>query len=382
MSRMTPDRKAKLLQDLKNHGVVDLTKDYDHLEDINLADKDSAQMIMFGPAHENYINSKAYEIKTEQKNKFKIFATEISKQLTEGEEKVFSLSNGQYLYFINKQYIISIQNNEGFCVFTNNFEPLFYFNPRFVQTNNYSNGFSFGSDDFEFEQPIGNRLPTFKLLGKRTTFVIEKNSIQTLFGVKSSLKKLSIKNNQYTATFANNLYSTITLNKDLDIFNVSISKALKKNLNCGLEINNINGFSEIHQKVNEKLKESLEVYTLLNDKEIKLKGSQEQFDQDMLLFKESIKHINEIKPLYNKYIEILKKIGSFYLNIEGQSEVRILDNIDILENYKKDGKNFINNEIFDELKKIDAFSNKVMKFTYNLDLNIKSVKKNKIATPK
>lgn len=378
MFKMSSEKRLKLFQELKNHGVVDLTKDYDHLKDINLADKDAAQMIMFGPAHEEYINSKEYEIKTEQKNRFKIFATEKSKELKDGEEKVFSLSDGKYLYFINNKYIVSIQDHGDFSIFTNNFEPLFYFYPRFVHSKNYSAGFSFGSDNFEFEQPIGNQSPSFKLLGNRTTLGIEKNSIQTIFGVKSSLKKISIKKDQYTATFAHNLYSTITLNKNLDIVNVSISKALKKHLNCDLEINNINSFSEISQIVNHKLKESLEIYTLLNDKQVKLKGSQEQFDQDMLLFKESIKYLNEIKPLYNQYSETLKKMGSFYLNIESESQILIINNINILKNYKQDGKNFINNEIFDDLKKIDAFSNKVMKFTNDLDLNIKSVKKNKI----
>lgn len=379
------EKKLELLENLKSLGVVDLTGQYPLLESILLYNNLPPKKSMSNHEYEEYLKSPEYSNRNEQLANFKEFIMNCSKDLKDGEEKTFSLQHGEYLYFINNQYIISFHEG-GMAVFSNNLEPLFYFSPMAMYSNSITDGFTFGNKFLTFKKPIGNDLPIFQFFGKNEElFLSEQKCLRLLFS--ASINKISMKDNNFLAHFSNNLYSKITLNKDLGIVDVSISKELKTKLKVDLKINNVQTYTEISQKINTHIKDDLEVYTLINDKKLKMKGSQEQFDQDMLLFKESIRHINNIESLYEDNIKLLNKVGDFYLDIkdyimsnnrDSQPTIRVLNNINILEKYKKGNKNFINNEIFSDIKEAIDFGNKIIKFTYDMDLTKKTVKKIKI----
>lgn len=375
------EKKLELLENLKSLGVVDLTEQYNLLGAIFLYNNLPPKRSMSNQEYENYLKSKEYKDRNEQMDNFKQFLMSSSKNLEEGEEKTFSLQHGEYLYFINNQYITSLHEG-GMAVFSNNLDPLFYFSPKTIYSNDITDGFDFGNKSFTFKKPTGDDLPFFQFFGNNISFLLEKKALRILFG--ASIKKISMSNNNYVAHFSDNLYSNITLNKNFDIVDVSTSKTLKNKLNVDLKISNVQTYTEISQKINSHIKDDLEVYTLINDKKLKIKGSQEQFDQDMLLFKESIRHINHIESLYKDNIKLLNKVGNFYLDIkdyimsndrDSTPTIRVLNNINILEKYKKNDKNFINSEIFSEIEKTIDFSNKFIKFTHEMDITKKRVKK-------
>lgn len=388
MFTIDPARKIELINQLKNFGVIDLTKEYDCLQDINLADKDSAQMIMLSEEHEKYINSELFQKKDSQKKQFKSFAINESRKLNNNEEKIFSLDNGQYLYFINKKYIISMNTMGDMFIFSNKFEALFGIHSGSLLSR-YST-FSFSSDHFHFEkvpkdEPFSLIGSKFSLYGSNSNYIfnIKEKNIDILLGIKSSIKKISMKKGQYIAEFSNNLYSTISMSKDSDLLDVSIAKSLKKKLNCDITLNNVKTYSEISGLISSKIKDNLEIYSLIHEKKINIKGSQEQFDQDILIFKEAIKHIDDIKTLYNTNFNLFKTTSLFYLNIKNyitsniqeKNIINLLNNLNILNHYKKDNNNFINNDIFEKMEELNALSQKIMKFTYDIDLNKKEVKK-------
>lgn len=388
------EKKLELLGGIKLLGVRDLTQEYNLLDTIFLYNKLPPKKSMSNQEYEDYLKSNEYKDRNEQLDHFKQFLMSSSKHLKDGEEQTFSLRNGEYLYFINNQYITTL-NEAGIAIFSSSFEPLFYFSIQNINNNNIADGFHFGNYSylgdysFTFKKPIGNDSPFFQFNGKDISFILDEKYLNIYF--KASIKKISMKDDNYVAHFSENLYSNITLNKNFDIVDVSISKALKNKLNIDLKINAVQTYAEISQKIHSHIKDDLELYTLINDKKIKLKGSQEQFDQDMLIFKESIKYIKNIESFYQDNVNFFNKAGALYLDIkdyiisndkDSQTAIRVLNNINILEKYKKDNKNFINNEIFSDIIKTIEFSNKFIKFTNEIDLTKKRVKKTKQQTIK
>lgn len=367
----------KKLDILEKLGVVDLTQQYDILGPIfpytNYPTKESMNV----KEYQDYLKSKEFKERNKQKNKFKKFIMSYSKKLNEDEEKTFSLQHGECLYLVNNQYIVMLHDG-NMSVYSNAFEHLFSFS---------ANGEFLSSSSFFFQKTRVNDVPIFEFFGNMILdngfkIILEKDCIKIIF--TSSIKKISMKDNNYIVSFSDNLYSDITFNKSLDIVDVSISELLKKELNVDLKINNVQTYSDISQKINSHIKDDLEVYTLINDKKLIYQGSQEQFDQDMLLFKESIKYINSIESLYEDIFSLITIVSDFYSDVKNyipsddknnQTAIHILNNINILEKYKKEDKNFINTKIFSEIKKTVDLSNKIVKFTYDLYLNIKPVKK-------
>lgn len=313
-----------------------------------------------------------------------------SLSLKDGEEKIFlhetKLPHSDYsLFIVSKNYIVGV-TDRFFTVMDTHSNFLFIIRPYNMSNNNFD--FCF------FKNP--KRQPELTMTSNKFSLKIKKDNV---FRIKSSLSLtgLSFNENSIEALFSSDFpCSKMKLDYQYNILEAELNKKLKKTLgiNKKLQYENVKNYSDLINKINLSIEDSLDLYTLINDEKFKLKTSESKFHRDIEYIKSivSIKEkILETKDYYEKplsacyyfYNDLFKHFNIDFTNTDYISENKLQNTIFI--NYKESetskrelkkykflsllelkNSNIINEKLLDTVREITLKSKDVLSFNLKL----------------
>lgn len=258
-----------------------------------------------------------------------------------------SVSDGISLFIISKNFIIdysyySFNVHDSYCNY------LYSFNSsRYDQTLTISN------NNFIIREK--NNKASLEILHKsndsnRKDFYFKMKNDTTL-SLKSHLNVTSIKFNKddIFVTFKGTSYSSMSLDYNYNIKEVTLNKNLKSKLNINEDIKyyNIKNYSDLIDKIKVSLNEHLDLFNLMNDFKLELKDKNKKFDQNISYVKEIVKNKdlifstlsenkNFFKTFYHHYNNYTKTLNNYLTDesIGNNEPEKYFENHPILSKYK------------------------------------------------
>lgn len=333
------------------------------------------------------------------------FFRDVSNNLKDNEEKMFVTERAKNLYIVSNSHILILMNTY-IQVLDNQCNALFTF--RSAQLNNF---FSIHNRNFSYIFPEKKNVKPSKNLwfsdsGKDVQVTISGNKLKV---ASSGLNLTSLQFNPDTifATFKGLPYVSLILDYNFNVKEINLHKKIKQHLDINEPIvcknPNTATQEEIFNEIKEKLDDRLEFYSLIEDYEIPLNGSNKKADRDfsyikeitskkdkfLNVFEDNQDNLNTIKNCYKdftlthekynnnpKYFklglnadEILKK---YELEVFTKNRQLYVLSFILLKNELK--VPFINKDILNSYKKLDKEAIELMAFNKTM-LKLKSTRK-------
>lgn len=347
-------------------------------------------------------NSKSYENPSFGLKYLVDFLRETSKNLKDNEEKMFVTERSKNLYIVSNSHILILMSTY-IQVLDNQCNPLFTF--RSAHLNNF---FSIHNRNFSYTFPEKKNAKPSKNLwfsdsGKDVQVTLSANKLKV---ASSGLNLTSLQFNPDTifATFKGLPYVSLILDYNFNVKEIDLHKKIKQHLDINQPIicknPNTETQEDIFNEIKEKLDDKLEFYSLIEDYEIPLSGSNKKADRDfsyikeitskkdkfLNIFEDNTPEIIKIKDYYSQFtlahekfnanpenlslgVNAHNKLQSY--NLFRNRELYVLSFI-LLKNELK--VPFINKEILDSYKKLDEEAIELMAFNKTM-LKLKSTSK-------
>lgn len=331
---------------------------------------------------------------------------------------VSNFSNIEFLA-VSSEFIVEIAQDQ-FNVLDTSCNYLYSFgqilgSPFTIEDKNFSFCKSFNSEKMDLKLLYNNYGKNYM---RAIEFTNKKKDTISISSPALGLTSVKFEENEIIATFKGTFYSSLILDYNFNLKFLDLNKSLKTEfgINNILNFDNVKNHSDLIKSFENKFKDQIEIFTLINDSKLKIKGSEQKFDRDLAyikaiaerkdvifdIFSSEKTDLNDFYQYYKSYSEIIREylsnqktpedklnylnehpIFSKYEKIIGIDEnkhlirTRYHNILEFLYQNKKSNNKFINNDMLRVYKRMSKECESVLDFNNDL-ISLKKYKKKKL----
>lgn len=335
---------------------------------------------------------------------------------------VSNFSNIEFLA-VSSEFIVEITQDQ-FNVLDTSCNYLYSFgqilgSPFTIEDKNFSFSKSFNSEKMDLTLLYNNYDKNYM---RAIEFTNKKKDTISISSPALGLTSVKFEENEIIATFKGTFYSRLILDYNFNLKFLDLNKSLKTEfgINNILNFENVKNHSDLIKSFENKFKDQIEIFTLINDSKLKIKGSEQKFDRDLAyikaiterkdiifdIFSSEKTDLNDFYQYYKLYSEIIREylsnqktpedklnylnehpIFSKYEKIIGIDKnnhlirTRYHNILEFLYQNKENNNKFINNDMLRSYKRMSKECEGVLDFNNNL-ISLKKDKKTKMEKSK
>lgn len=283
------------------------------------------------------------------------YLKECSKKLSHDEVEFYvipfsNFSNIEFLA-VSSEFIIEITHDQ-FNVLDTSCNYLYSFgqildSPFTIEDKNFNFSKSFNSEKMGLTLLYNNYDKNYM---RAIEFTNKKNNTISISSPALSLTSVRFEENEITATFKGTFYSRLILDYNFNLKFLELNKSLKTEfgINNVLNFDNVKNHSDLIKSFETTFKDQIEIFTLINDSKLKIKGSEQKFNRDLAYIKALTERKDSIFNIFSSEHTDLKEFYTYYKNYSGIIREYLSEH-----NTNEDKINYLNNHpIFSKYEKI------------------------------